>query len=636
MASTGATINLNPAQRAAVEHLQGPLLVIAGAGTGKTRVLTERVLHLLSAIPELDGQNILAITYTNRAADEMRARIRRYGDKRAERVEVHTFHAFCYQLLRQHDQALQILDPVDYWIFLRRRLAKLGLNIFKKLSEPGRFLNDFTTFFSRCQDELVSPDDYQRFVAELARDLERQSALLDEEQGQARQGELARQQELARVYAAAENLLREAKRTTFGGSLFSAVELLRSNQAVREQYQEHLRYIMVDEFQDANIAQIELLSLLAGRHRNLMAVGDDDQAIYRFRGASYASFRKFTELYPDCGRISLTQNYRSSGRILGVATTLIAQNGTARFDQSKKILAQHPAGEKVQLAEVQDVAAEAAYVCGEIERQRRTRGNGSSTAVLYRAHVHRDALVEALARARVPFVIRGLSILSNTLIRDLLAYLSAIHSPDDNVSLSRLLAIPAWGLAPETLLELIERARRERTTLATAIESLPPRVRDEETRLGALLGLLAQLRARAKEVSLTELFDELVERLELRLLPSDPDRIYLETFTAFLRRWEEEKSESKRLPEFIEYLAYFKEAGGAIVLPENAENRQAVVQLMTVHAAKGLEFGSVFVLRLNRHDFPTRRRQPLFEFPEALMKEALPSGDFHIQDLSRR
>ncbi|HKZ52844.1 MAG TPA: UvrD-helicase domain-containing protein, partial [Candidatus Acidoferrales bacterium] len=250
MATTSTTTNLNPAQRAAVEHLHGPLLVVAGAGTGKTRIITERILYLLTAIPELDGENILAITFTNKAADEMKARICRLGDKRAERVGVFTFHAFCYDLLRRHHQALQILDKVDYWIFLRRRLDQLGLNLFKKLSEPGRFLNDFQDFFSRCQDELVSPEDYHRYAEALAAALEREAPLLSEEERRSREEELARQQELARVYAAAENLLREANRTTFGGSLFRAVELLRDNPPLRQHYQDRFRYILVDEFQD--------------------------------------------------------------------------------------------------------------------------------------------------------------------------------------------------------------------------------------------------------------------------------------------------------------------------------------------------------------------------------------------------
>ncbi|MBI4467623.1 MAG: UvrD-helicase domain-containing protein, partial [Acidobacteria bacterium] len=629
-----ARVELNPAQRAAVEHLHGPLLVVAGAGTGKTRVITERVRSLLEVLPDLRGENILAITYTDKAAAEMQQRIRRSAGKRGEGVRICTFHAFCYELLRRHDQALRILEPVDHWIFLRRRLHHLDLDIFKRLSEPGRFLNDFRDFFYRCQDELVSPEDYHRYVADLVAAFEREKKLLNAEERAERKEEIRRQQEIARAYAAAERLLREARRTTFGGSLLAGVELLESNRELREHLQERLRYILVDEFQDANIAQIRLLELLAGRHRNLMAVGDDDQAIYRFRGASYASFRKFEEMFPDCKKITLTRNYRSTARLLRVATQLIAQNGTARFDPHKKLQAVEAGGEKARLVELDDVGAEAAYVCSEIQRLREERGGYPGVAVLYRAHAHRNALVEALTRAGIPFVIRNLSILSSTLIRDLIAYLRAIHSSADNISLARLLAIPAWGLTVEMLLELLESARREKSTLAAAIEGLHPRVRDEQTRLGELLGLLADLRGRAPQRTVTQLFDDLRERLQLSLLPADPDARPLATFAGFLRQWEEEKSETKRLPELVEYLAYFEEAGGAVNLPEDTDNRNAV-QLMTVHTAKGLEFDSVFVLRLNRNDFPTTRRRPLFVFPEALMKEVLPPGDFHIQEERR-
>ena len=633
---------LNPAQRAAVEHLHGPVLVIAGAGTGKTRVITERVSHLLRAIPGLSGENILAITYTKKAAAEMAARIRRAaGPKasgRAQGVGVFTFHAFCYDLLRRHHQALKILEPVDSWIFLRRRLDRLGLDLFLRLSEPGLFLNDFQQFFSRCQDELVSPDDFRAHVERLAAQLASERAVLGEEERAQREQELARQQELARAYAAAEQLLREADRTTFGGSLLSAVALLRSRADLREHYQDRYRYILVDEFQDANIAQIELLSLLAGRHRNVMAVGDDDQAIYRFRGASYASFRKFAELFPGLREITLQQNYRSTARILHVATTLIAQNGLARYKPEKRLQPLRGDGSRVRLAELDDPAAEAAFVLAEIERLRQETGSYGGMAVLYRAHLHRDALVAALRRAGVPFIIRGLSVLTNPLVRDLLAWFRAVENPRDSISLARLLAQPDWGLSLKNLLELFDRAHRERTSLAQAAESLHPRVRDEQTRLGSFLALLSSLRALAARLPLTEFVDQLLERISLRLLPADPDRPALEAFVRFLRKWEAEKSESRRLSEFVEYFGYFEEANGAVNLygeEDDAAPPQDAVQLMTVHAAKGLEFDSVFVLRLNRNDFPTRRRRPLFEFPEALMNEPLPPGDFHVQEERR-
>ncbi|MFQ5776892.1 MAG: ATP-dependent helicase [Terriglobia bacterium] len=629
---------LNAAQRAAVEHLHGPLLVVAGAGTGKTRVITERVRYLLDTLPDLQGENILAVTYTNKAAAEMQQRIRRRTDRRGEGVLVSTFHAFCHNLLREHNRSLTLVDDTDYWIFLRRRLDQLGLEIFKHLSEPGRFLSDFIQFFSRCQDELVSPADYSSYAEGLAAALAREESSLAEEERAQRREEVARQQEIARVYAAAEKLLRQQNRTTFGGLLFRAVALLRTDAELREHYQERFRYILVDEFQDANVAQIELLSLLAGRHRNLMAVGDDDQAIYRFRGASYATFSRFAQLYPDYRVITLTQNYRSTRRILRVAAELIAQNGQARFQQDKKVVACKPPGMKVRTVEATTPTQEAAYVHDAIKRacdpanpEPRRYGD---FAVLYRTHRHRRALVEMLTRAGIPFVIRNLSILDNTLIRDLLAYLRVVDRPEDNVNFARLLAIPAWRLTPEQLLDLAARAQRDKVSLYHAAESLHPSVRIEHTRLEELLELIRASQLRAGELPVTTFFDELIERLGLRLLPSDPDRAYLEEFADFLHRWEKEKSETRRLRELVEYLDYFEEAGGNISLPEKRAAGDAV-QLMTVHGAKGLEFNTVFVLRLNRGDFPVRKRRRLFEFPAALMKEALPPGDFHVQEERR-
>jgi hypothetical protein len=362
--------------------------------------------------------------------------------------------------------------------------------------------------------------------------------------------------------------------------------LLEQRADLRAHYQERFRYILVDEFQDANIAQIRLLELLSGPHRNLMAVGDDDQAIYRFRGASYASFDKFGGLFPQARRITLTQNYRSTARVLRVATQLIAQNGTARFDPHKKLVPTQGEGERVRLVEMDDGAHEAAYVAQEIERYHKATGGYAGCAVLYRNHAHRNQLVKTLVRAGVPFVIRGLSVTYSGVVRDLLAYLRVIARPHDNISLARVLAIPAWQVTAEQLLELIGKVRNE-FPLGKVLEGLSVSIRTEQTRIGPLLELLAELRARAAELPVSEFFALLLEKLEVRLLPADPDRPYVEAFEKFLLEWEADKSETKRLGELLEYLDYFDEAGGSIELPDEPLDRDAV-QLMTVHTAKGL------------------------------------------------
>jgi len=632
--ASGRFISLNPHQREAVEHLDGPLLVVAGAGTGKTRVITERVRWLLETQPDLRGENILAITFTDKAAAEMKARIVAATGKRGEGVWVSTFHSFCDQLLRQHSEPFEILDETDYWIFLRRHIAELGLDLFKKLSAPGAFLTDFCQFFSRCQDELVTPEDYAAHVVALRADFEKVQATLTAEARAARELDLRCQEEIARVYAASERLLRRHARVTFGGLLLRAVQVLQQNAGVRSYWQERLRFILVDEFQDTNIAQIELVTLLAGSRRNVTAVGDDDQAIYRFRGASYGSFRKFTEIFPGHRLLSLEENYRSCQRILAVAQELIRQNGPDRYAPDKQLRAVRAPGEKVHVVEVEDLAQEAACVVQEIERLHAAGVSYDGFAVLYRAHHHRNALVAALVRASIPFVIRKLSILGNTLIRDLIAYLRVLNLPEDSISLARLLAVPRWRLTPDQLCELTRKAHQERKPLHEIVRALHPDVLEHHTSLAALLRLLDELRAQRGELTATELFAALLERLELRLLPADPDHLYLQRFEGFLREWQEKKSQTERLGEFIEYLNYFLEARGRIELPEDTAQTDAV-QLMTVHTAKGLEFDHVFVLRLIRNAFPTTRRSPLFEFPLRLMKEELPQGDFHTEEERR-
>ena len=283
-------LRLNEAQKRAITHGQGPLLVIAGAGTGKTRVITERIRYLLESDARLSGENILGLTFTKKAAGEMKARVVRAVGERGKDVTLATFHSFCEGLLVDLDPQRVILDTCDHWILLRRNLARLRLEKYRRLADPGQFLNDFVHFFSRCQDELVSCEDYQRYAHGLAAKLEAERALLDEDTYAERAEHAALQQEIARAYGASEELLREKKRVSFGSLITGAVELLQQDAGLREKLQQRYRHILVDEFQDTNIAQIELLHLLCAEPRNIFVVGDNDQAIYRFRGASFASF----------------------------------------------------------------------------------------------------------------------------------------------------------------------------------------------------------------------------------------------------------------------------------------------------------------------------------------------------------
>ncbi len=645
---------LNDAQRAAVEHRDGPLLVVAGAGTGKTRVITERIRHLLETDPSLAGESILGLTFTNKSAGEMKYRVVQTIGERAEGVWLSTFHSFCLEkILRTVNPEIQPLDDIDHRILLRRNIADLGLLHFWRLAEPAEFLRDFVTFFSRCQDELVTTADYQKYVAMFRQKHELRKASLDPEALQAAEEEVGKQEELARVYQVSERLLRERNLHTFGAQLLQAVEALRENTSLREELCNQYRYILVDEFQDTNVAQLELLWLLAGTHKNIMAVGDHNQAIYRFRGASYGSFTMFLKRF--CGAntpstaaakksflVPLTQNYRSTKRILNVADAVIRNNEQSPLLPLTALRTDNREGEKIRVVEFGGPLEEAHWVVSEIERLHESGSPWRSFAILYRKHTHRNQLLDVLRRKRVPFVIRKFSILSSTVMRDLLAYLRLIELPSDNVACARVLSAPYWGAEPRDLVRLAERAdKNHRRPMWEELESASsakveggadPNSWLQKTRFPELVKLVRGLRHSARRISATELLDELITALNLAPLPSDADRQYLERFVAFVREWER-KSEGTKLRDFIEYLGYFNELDGDICLDE--EVADDAVQLMTVHSAKGLEYPNVFILRLAKGDFPSSPRRPVFEFPPELMKEEKPQGDFHIQEERR-
>ncbi len=646
----GAGIRLNEAQRRAVEHGEGPLLVIAGAGTGKTRVITERIRHLLVRNPDLEGENILGLTFTDKAAGEMKSRVVASAGERAKGVTLSTFHSFCKDLLAELEPERILLEKEDHWILLRRNMPRLQLEKFRRLAEPGQFLQDFVEFFSRCQDELVSSSDYQRYADSLTAELEAAKSALDEDTLRERAEHAALQQEIARAYRASEGLLREKQKLTFGALLAEAVARLRTDAALRAKLQERFQYVLVDEFQDTNIAQLELLWLLSDEPRNIVVVGDNDQAIYRFRGASFGSFAIFLERFagfravpevpgqgrdPTRHRISLTENYRSTARILRVAGQVIAQNEVSDLFPQKILAPTKPEGERVRIAEVASNEEEARWVTGELERLHAVGHPWHDFAVLYRQHAHRDELVEELARRRIPFVIKNLSIFSHPVVRDVLAYLRLIGHPGNNVAAARVLAAPAWGFTAGDLVRLAERAAKKRgTPLLDALES-PQGELPFSSAAGATRELLDFLEARRKTLrkrTASEALKELLEWLEVYERAPEAARRYVQRLVKFVNEWEP-KSETRGLPEFLEYLDYFEQAGGQINLEE--EPPGDAVQLMTVHAAKGLEFPHVFLLRMNQGAFPARQRPRVFEFPEALMKEELPKGDFHIQEERR-
>jgi DNA helicase-2/ATP-dependent DNA helicase PcrA len=650
---------LNPEQLRAVEHGDGPLLIIAGPGSGKTRVITQRIVHLLTGsggaaevqalLPDfkaparigeeypgagIQPENILALTFTEKAAREMQRRVREALPEIETLPRISTFHAFCYEVLRKRHFERKLLDKVDVWIFLRQRMESLELQFYQKLAEPGAFLHSLNDFFSRCQDELIEPVDFERYVEALERDFQEIAPSLDPAERTLMQQEMQKKRELARVFRNSRKLIEEDGRSSLGSLIPETVHLFDREPEVLESYRQQFRYVLVDEFQDTNYAQVELLKRLVKPPLSITAVGDDDQAIYRFRGASHGAFKMFDEAFPGHETVFLDTNFRSTQRILRAAEVLIAKND--RYEAKPRLRTSREEGAPVYLLQSPDFLSEAAWIADEVVRLTRQGTPPGDIAVLYRAHGYRDPLVEQFRRRKIPFAIRGLSILSTIILRDLVAYLNIIHSAHDNVSLTRVLLTPRWRFPEELALEARKQALRDRCSLYDVLESWErsgAANRLEATGWPELKRLLGELHKYAEHAPVLGLLQRLIGRLELSFLPQDPDGAYVEAFRKFLEKWEG-KSESWDLDSFWVYFQYFREAGGQIEAPE-PENSAHAVQMMSVHAAKGLEFPVVFILSVAPRRFPHSEQKPVIEFPEALRKGPPPPANIHEQEERR-
>ncbi len=669
-------LKLNPEQQQAVNHGDGPLLIIAGPGSGKTRVITQRIVRLLERAASdpkaspLQPENILALTFTEKAALEMKVRVSEALPEMVSTPHISTFHSFCYEVLRQWHFERRLLDKVDVWIFLRRRMSLLGLEFYQKLVEPGAFLHDLNEFFSRCQDSLVSPKVFEAYVLACEQKFlsqhpaaagqtsgARQAAALSAAAGRSaairpssltgRDGvaplspedqtaweEILKKKELARVFQTSTRLIEDATYSSLGSLISETVRLWNHHPEALERVQSQFKHVLVDEFQDTNYGQVELLRLLVAPPYPITAVGDDDQAIYRFRGASHGAFEMFSKAFPRHRTIYLNRNYRSTARILRVADAVIAHNN--RYEQKPGLQAEKDDGDRIFLLNFPDYPSEAAWVAEEIQRLAREGRALAEIAVLYRAHSHRDLLIDELRRRGIPFSIRGLSILNMPVLRDVAAYLSVIHLPHDNIGMTRILADPRWHISPELAQKIRLHAASNHCSIHDVLQAARISGLDGDIAASGWSGLeelLRELRGFSRSAPVTPILNRITDALGFTFVAGDPRLDALETFRKFVSEWEE-KSETRRLAEFMEYFNYFSEAGGKLEAPEPPQSEQAV-KLMTVHAAKGLEFPVVFILSVARLRFPSTERKPVIEFPDELHRGPMPPGDIHIQEERR-
>lgn len=614
-------------QREAIDHVSGPMLVVAGAGTGKTSVLTHRIERLVRE-GHAQPDEILALTYTLNAANEMRERVRHLlGGKE---IQAATFHDYCNDLLKRAHQDFGVLDEKDLWIYLRRRMRELHLEHYIRAANIGQFLNDLLEFVSRCHDELITPEKYAEYVGRLERRevpiprVTKSKNILDESEV------FGRCREIARVFATMERWLQEENLGTFSHMITRAHALLHSDESVLAEARSRARSILADEFQDANFAQIKILARLAGANGNLFAVGDPDQSIYRFRGASSAAFELFDRHFPGAKRVVLEKNRRSTTPILRTAFALINENPpvftrypgeglaykraplqSAREEEAAKAGAQL-ASPPVSVVVLTNKDAEGPDLVSVIcDAQKKSRCKWSHFGILYRSHFHRDDVVRELAEANIPFVIEAMDVSDTPEARDLFACLNAVVSAGDDVSWFRVAALPSFHVNPEQLRqEMRAIARDNRESQVVPLSGALDRVDGGAEVVGAVHGARETIRRRQAKGRAA--LDIIVKQFRL-----DAASPILLAALEFVKAWETKKvNKTTNLEELVDYLGYFREAGG--VIPLLAKESENAVRLMTAHGVKGLEFPHVFILRANSSSFPNSFRETVVAFPREL------------------
>jgi DNA helicase II / ATP-dependent DNA helicase PcrA len=640
-----ATFTPNPKQKLAIEHVFGPMLVLAGAGTGKTTVLVERIAWLIEQ-GHAKPDEILAITFTDNAADELKARVEKRLRRKALGLKANiwagTFHSYCFGVLQRAGQEFNLLLPEDVYVFLRQRIDQLGLKRFIKPADLGQFLEDLKNFFDRCHEELVGPEQFQEYVDSLhpGCGLPRNCRSKDVEQ-MGEQETIARWQEIARVYTNSMRLLEREKLGTFGMMIRNAVRLLECDRELLEREQRRARFILIDEFQDSNSSNIILAELLAGPAQNIFAVGDPDQAIYRFRGASSAAFEEFQKRFPRTEGVVLDENQRSRGNVLRVAYAAISENppvqslgervqferaplqsGRDRRDQQEGRFA---FDEPVEIVISGTHAGEAAVIGEEIAQLRsQDRAGEGSMAVLYRQHMQREEVMAELAAREIPFIVTGLNVLDTAMARDLLAVAVAACNDADADSLFRVCALPRFNVPADELRKKLSDASRQKSFRAVLHT------------LAAAEPVLAKLKEAREFITQQKLGAEAALTYLVRQFDLPEDDPVVRAILRFATAWEEKSFvHDPSLPVFLEYLEFYQQGRGIIPLFTEAQmdelqrSHPDAVQLMSVHVAKGLEFSHVWLLRVTSGAFPTYFKETLFEFPPAL-RNSIALGDSKV------
>ena len=572
--------DLNPMQRRAAETLEGPVLILAGAGSGKTRTLTYRVANLLEH--GVKAWHILALTFTNKAAREMRERIERLAGADAGEAWIGTFHSICCRILRRdieklgYERSFTIYDDDDQQRVIKAVLKELDID--EKFLPPKAVSADI----SDAKNRLLSPDEWLQ-----------------------RRGGDYRSQKTHDVMTRYEQRLRAANALDFDDLLVKTLQLFVEHPPVLEYYQSRFQYVHVDEYQDTNYAQYQLVSLITRKSRNLCVVGDDDQSIYGWRGADIRNILDFEKDFPDATVIKLEQNYRSTANILDAANQIIAHNEGRK---EKELWTEDGEGEKITLYAAADERDEAAWICQRIRQLQRGGTPYGSIAILYRMHALSRVLEETLMRAGIPYhVYGGTRFYDRREVRDVLAYLRLIQNPADDISLSRIINVPKRAIGDSTMEQLNQYARQNDMSLYAAVAAPPDTLSSRARKsVNDFSSLIVSLLLAKETLPLSELVQKVIDDSGLiaqyQKEENEENQARIENIREFMGAVTEfeQKSEDKSLFAFLENVALVTEL-------DNQDSAPSFVTMMTLHSAKGLEYDAVFMSGMEEGIFPSAR-----------------------------
>ncbi len=573
--------SLNINQQEAVLCTEGPVLILAGAGSGKTRVLAHRIAYLIEE-KNVNPWNILAITFTNKAAGEMRERVDKIVTYGSESIWVSTFHSACVRILRRYidrigfDNKFTIYDTDDQKTVMKDVCKRLEVDT-KTYKEAS-----FLAAISKAKDQMITPEEY--FVNA--------------------GGDMA-QKKIAEVYKEYQTQLRKNNALDFDDLLCMTVQLFQTNPEVLESYQNRFRYIMVDEYQDTNMVQFQFIHLLAQKYKNLCVVGDDDQSIYKFRGANIQNILGFEQVFPDTKVIKLEQNYRSTGNILDAANTVI-ENNTAR--KKKTLWTEQGEGEKIRVIQCETANDEAEMIVQEIkERVNKEEFCYKDCALLYRTNAQSRILEEQFIRANIPYkVIGGINFYARKEIKDLLSYLKTIENGKDDLAVRRIINVPKRGIGSTTIDKIQDYALAHDISFFEALKIADkiPTIGRSVVKLEGFVNLIRVFQSKIGYISLTELLEEIIKetgyRIELEAEGTEEALGRLENIDELISKMAdyEENTEDASLSGFLEEVALIADV-------DNLDDTTDYVVLMTLHSAKGLEFPKVFLCGLEDGLFPS-------------------------------